>query len=555
MNVHIRFQMNENMQRRIQEIICEIEEKSAGGNYIYRGEPETHEEHPYHGKITSSLWRDFVLEIEDFNIEAIQTEILADAKSHIGDLPQDYRVDLASSLNMTQDKVDQTIDFEILTEIQHYGGKTNLIDFTTDYLIALFFACDGHFDDPGRIILQKTEEIQDIIERPRNPWHRVSAQKSIFVRPPKGFIDKPHEDNVVIIESDLKQWILWFLQQRGISTETIYNDVHGFIRHQYLHGDAYTHFYRGYAYQERGDKATDSEEKQEAYKKSIEHYTVAANLNPNNAPVYNNRGLAYFKSDKFRSAIGDFTTAIQFNPNYVDAYNNRGLAYYKKDEAENAIKDFTKAIQLNPNDDKAYNNRGRVYTDKGDYDLAIVDCGRAIEITPDEPAVYGARGVIYGRKGDYELAIEDFTKAINLNHSYPDAYRDRGYIYMQKGDYELAIADCNHAIELAPKNSSVYNSRGVVYYKRGNYGSAIIDYTKAIELDPNGAEAHYKRGEVRLHLEEWREAKIDLVRAKDMGIDIVAVFHEEYEDVADFQKKAGITLPEDIAEMLTPIQG
>ena len=31
-------------------------------------------------------------------------------------------------------------DFEILTEIQHYGGKTNLIDFTTDYFIALFFA-------------------------------------------------------------------------------------------------------------------------------------------------------------------------------------------------------------------------------------------------------------------------------------------------------------------------------------------------------------------------------------------------------------------------------
>ena len=28
-------------------------------------------------------------------------------------------------------------DFEILTQLQHYGGKTNLIDFTTDYLIAL----------------------------------------------------------------------------------------------------------------------------------------------------------------------------------------------------------------------------------------------------------------------------------------------------------------------------------------------------------------------------------------------------------------------------------
>ena len=56
---------------------------------------------------------------------------------------------------MIREDIDETTDFEILTEIQHYGGKTNLIDFTTDYFIALFFACDGHHDKKGRIILQK----------------------------------------------------------------------------------------------------------------------------------------------------------------------------------------------------------------------------------------------------------------------------------------------------------------------------------------------------------------------------------------------------------------
>ena len=55
----------------------------------------------------------------------------------------------------------ETTDFEILTEIQHYGGKTNLIDFTIDYLVALFFACDGHHDKDGRVILQKADEIQN----------------------------------------------------------------------------------------------------------------------------------------------------------------------------------------------------------------------------------------------------------------------------------------------------------------------------------------------------------------------------------------------------------
>ena len=35
----------------IRDILHEIEEKSVNGDYIYRGEPEHHEEPPYHGKI------------------------------------------------------------------------------------------------------------------------------------------------------------------------------------------------------------------------------------------------------------------------------------------------------------------------------------------------------------------------------------------------------------------------------------------------------------------------------------------------------------------------
>ena len=98
-----------------------------------------------------------------------------------------------------------------------------------------------------------------MIKHPRNPRHRIIAQKSVFVRPPKGFIE-PHEGDIVIIPRDLKQWILQHLRKyHGISTETIYNDLHGFIRNQGIHGGAYTQFYRGFVCQERGNEATISE--------------------------------------------------------------------------------------------------------------------------------------------------------------------------------------------------------------------------------------------------------------------------------------------------------
>ena len=106
--------------KNVQKIIQRIIDWSADGDYIYRGENENYGE-----KVSSSLYRDYADDINEknFNIEIVQKEIIGKAKEF----------------------TDETDDFEILTALQHYGGKTNLIDFTSDYLIALFFACDGGY--------------------------------------------------------------------------------------------------------------------------------------------------------------------------------------------------------------------------------------------------------------------------------------------------------------------------------------------------------------------------------------------------------------------------
>ncbi|MDE0468147.1 MAG: FRG domain-containing protein [Candidatus Poribacteria bacterium] len=109
------FNIPDDILSNVRDIIREIEEKSALGDYIYRGEPEHHEEPPYYGKICSSLYRQYArIEADEFDIESIQGEILEEAKAYS---------------NETDDPL------EILTLLQHYGGKTNLIDFTTDHQI------------------------------------------------------------------------------------------------------------------------------------------------------------------------------------------------------------------------------------------------------------------------------------------------------------------------------------------------------------------------------------------------------------------------------------
>ena len=59
---------------------------------------------------------------------------------------------------------------------------------------------------------------------------------------------------------------------------------------------------------------------------------------------------------------------------------------------------------------------------------------------------------------------------------------------------------------------------------------------------------------VWLYLKKWEKAKSDLIAAENLGMDLVAALHNDYENVKDFEEKTGIQLPEDIVVLLTPPQ-
>ena len=349
----------------LSKITHDMVKKSANGDYIYRGEPEHYKE------ISSSLYRPGrrTYESGQFDIQDVQKEILVEAKNYIHE--------------------HEKSDFEILTELQHYGSQTNLIDFTTDYHIALFFACDGAHDKDGRIILlEKTEQITEKyqIEKPQNPQNRVTAQKSVFVQPPKGFID-PNDLVTIPVPAHLKQWILiHLLRFQDISTQTIYSDLHGFIRHSDLRSseDALLPLVMAKLTMKRtpAEKLT-ADERQSQLQKMIAAYTTTIQYSPYNASTYVEQGNCYLKIQEFDCAIETFSKAILLNPNYTVAYFNRGVAYQSKGEVDCAIEDYTKAIQLNPDYTNAYYNRGLVYNYKGELDCALNDLNRAIQLNPN----------------------------------------------------------------------------------------------------------------------------------------------------------------------------
>ena len=470
----------------ILELLSLIVQKSAGESYIYRGESK------HFDKVSSNLYRQYGSgRNEEISIDAVQEEILEDAKKY----------------------TTETDRVEILSELQHYGGKTNLIDFTTDYLTALFFACDGFPLEDGRLILlAKTGVMAPYIYEPRRLTNRVVVQKSVFVIPPEGFVEP---DDVVSIPKELKEPLLEYLRHsHNISVETVYNDLHGFIRRQKLHADAYRELHLAVTYHK---------EDEPDLQHSIDHYTRAVALNPRLAQAYCGRGGAYYSKGEYDRAIQDLSRAISLEEDHSCAYANRGRVYLEKDDPEQAISDLSRAIELNQdftNDttSTAHFSRGLAYLEQDQFDLAIQDFDLVLDrkLTTDIAAVHHNRGCAYLYASDLDAAVKDFDRAIELEPDAPAPCFVRGTAHAYNGDYIQAIKDLDRVIQLSPDHSGAYHNRGVT----------------------------------RLLLADWEAARTDFEIAKSMGVDIASTFCDDFESVAEFEKRFGVAIPEDLATML-----
>ena len=404
---------SESNDSKIQKLLQEIRRQSLQGEYVYRGEPEQYD------KIASTLYRKYAKQIqaEKFDIRIAQQEMLKQVKEYTG----------------------FTDETDVLIELQHYGGKTNLIDFTTDYLIALFFACDSLPDENGRVILLNRESNKKRITSPKkNQNNRVISQKSIFFQSPKGYLDE--EDYAVItIPKEMKQPGLHYLRKyHGVATHTIYNDIFGYIHNQEKHQGAYTEFYIGLTFHKKGE-----------YEEAIKHYDQAIRINPQDAAAYNNRGISKRTLGWHHDALADYDQAIRINPQYADAYYNRGITKDAFGQPHDAITDYDQAIHINPQDAAAYSGRGNAKRTLGRYHDAIADYDQAIRIDPQFAEPYNNGGTTKGVLGRYEEAIADFNEAIDINPQYAEAYCNRGITHKEIGEFEKARADFQRAFELA----------------------------------------------------------------------------------------------------------
>ena len=196
-------------------------------------------------------------------------------------------------------------DLELLADLQHQGAATCLIDFTTNALIALWFACEERSDQPepaGKVVALATaapdrfsivtsQHLKQPIDTFLNqriwkwdPSHlstRIVAQQSVFVFG-TGTIDKTHYESIEI-DGGSKGTIRGELQERfGIMEQYLFSDFPGFAL-----SHAHDRPYRGYGYTREDYFSLGLTSQQQGdHKKAKEFYDQAIELDPTFAGAY-----------------------------------------------------------------------------------------------------------------------------------------------------------------------------------------------------------------------------------------------------------------------------
>ena len=386
--------------------ITEIIEKVKGENYIYRGESELY---PH---VCSGLYRAYLrLEIRD-PAEAVMEsrERIIDKAKHFfaeNDFHDSGLLNMRFKASLTRDEDD---NFEILAQLQHYGCQTNLIDFTTDYLVALYFACAHSQKKPGRVICLKTGEDENgkFCVNNKNEKYRVrrmfttvmraALQKSRFVETRNGLIEVDEVDTILIPES-LKGDIRNYLEvYHDISTCNIYGDIHGFIQGLDIYPLDYRELHNGKTYEDNGDLSKNKNEKKDFYKKAIECYQRASQQDKVRFEAYCRIGKVHTKLEEFCDAIHNYKRAVKADIENALGYHHLGVTYsligscyYQKEEYDKAhkyygeaIDHYTRAIKLDPCNVKSYIDRGNIHRTLKNNEQAIENYKQALlQDSPD----------------------------------------------------------------------------------------------------------------------------------------------------------------------------
>ena len=183
------------------------------------------------------------------------------------------------------------------------------------------------------------------------------------------------------------------------------------------------------------------------YRKAIEEYKNATQLDPTDATNYYNLGLAARNARKIKQAENAFATAVELNPTYAKAHRQLGDLFRLTKRNSRSIRSYSRAIDSDPNckDKKninAYRSLALVYNQTKQHSRAVATLRKGVAVAPtnrDKVRIYTALGYSHALGKNYKSAVSAYQQALALNSRDSEAQYRAAVAYFELKQYQNAL--------------------------------------------------------------------------------------------------------------------
>ena len=196
----------------------------------------------------------------------------------------------------------------------------------------------------------------------------------------------------------------------------------------------------------------------EDFHEAIHFYERSLNVFPQQPDILFNIALINKEGGNLVKSLEAYTRALEIRPNDLECLNNRGNIFRELSLFEKALKDFNKAIEV-------INNQGN----KTPYEV--------------EPWVIDLNlGNVLILMGKYEEANNFLDQGIAINKNSSDLLKSKAVALLYLARYEESIFYLKKAIRITPHDSSIYFNLALAHLSIGNYNEGFKSYESRDEV-------------------------------------------------------------------------
>jgi serine/threonine protein kinase/tetratricopeptide (TPR) repeat protein len=227
-----------------------------------------------------------------------------------------------------------------------------------------------------------------------------------------------------------------------------------------------------------------SKRTEEGFKKGIEYFEKAIEIDPNYALAYaglaNSYGLLgnysyILPKEAFPKAKEAALTALELDDKLAEPHTS--LAFIKFDydwDWIGAEQEFKRAIELNPNHANAHHWYAQCLMTVDRFDEALEEIKRANELDPLSLIINRNTGQHFYRARQYDKAIEALRETIEMDPNFGGSRRYLGMVYLQKSMFEQALEEFQKERDILRRfNSHIESLIGVAYVLLGKRETLI----------------------------------------------------------------------------------